>query len=153
MVTGKDDTGVIIALPFFAVYCLFFVVCVVPCPVDIHGDGTLDRKVGGSHHAIEFIFCCCLTTAHTDYRIEARLQSDAETLFAMRHGLLEGFDVNLVAQRIETSVIAKASEYLHRSSDGTIDGTVIDGIFLKAFHLDAFTHFQVVILAEDILIG
>ncbi len=153
MVTGKDDTGVIIALPDFAVYCLFFVVCVVPCSVDIHGDGTLDRKVRGPHHAIEFIFCRCLTTAHTDYRIEARLQSDAEALLAMRHGLLESFDVFLIAQRIETSVIAKASEYLHRSSDSTIDGTVIDGIFRKANHLDAFTHFQVVILAEDILIG
>ena len=153
MVTGKDNAGVIIALPAFVAYCLFFVVCVVPCPVDIHGDGTLDRQVGGSHHAIEFISCCCLTTAHTDYRIEAGLQSDAEALFAMWHGFFEGFDVILVAQRIETSIIAKASEYLHRGSDGTIDGTVIDGIFLKTFHLDAFTHLQVVILAEDILIG
>ena len=71
----------------------------------------------------------------------------------MRHGFFEGIDILWVVQRIEPTIVVEASEYLHRGGYGTIDGTVIGSIIFESLHLDAFTHLQVVVLAEDILIG
>ena len=132
---------------------MIFIVFIIPFSVNIHSDGTLDRLVWRSHHAIVFISISRLATTRTDGRIEARLDGDAETLLAVRHGKVEGSDAVFIVQRIEAAIVAETAEYLHRGGYGTIDGTVIFSIIIESLHLDAFTHLQVVVLAEDILIG
>ena len=157
VVSGKDDTGIIVVGS--GLFGLIRhedlsrrIILVVPCSVDIHRNGTFDRQIWRSHHAIEFRLCRLATTC-TDSRIEARLDGDAEPLLAMRHGCFEGINVFLGIQRIETAIVIETSEYLHRGGDGTIDGTIIDSIIIETFHLDTFTHLQVMVLAEDVLIG
>ena len=162
VVSGKDDTGiVIVGSGLFGLIrhgnLSRLIVLVVPCSVDIHRNGTFDRQIWRSHHTIQLITIGVLgdslTTTHADGRIESRFDGDAESLFAMRHGFFEGFDIRWVVQRIEATIVAETAEYLHRCGYGTINGTIIDSIIFETFHLDTFTHLQVVVLAEDVLIG
>ena len=83
----------------------------------------------------------CLATAHTDGRIEARLDGDAETFFTMRHGKVEGSNAVFIVQRIEATVVAETAEYLHRGGYGTVDGTIFGRILLETRHPDAIAHF------------
>ena len=152
VVSGKDDTGIVVVGSAYAVYGLCFIVVIVPYSVDIHRDGTFDRLVRRSHHTIE-ICLCRLATTHTDGRIEARLDGNTEPLLAVRHGCFEVCNFFLGGQRIESTIIVETTEYLHRCGYSTIDGSVIGSVIIESLHLDAFTHLQVIVLAEDILIG
>ena len=157
VVSGKNDTGIIVVGSFNTINDSLLVVGIVPFSVDIHGDGTLDRLGWSSHHTIQLfslvVFCDSLTSTYADGRIESRLDGDGETLFAMRHGTVEGSDAVFIFQRIEAAIVTETTEYLHRSGYGTIDGTIVGRVLVESRHLDAFAHLQVVILAEDVLVG
>ena len=54
VVSGKDDTGIIVVRSFYTINGFLLVVGIVPCSVDIHCNGTFDRLGWSSHHTIEF---------------------------------------------------------------------------------------------------
>ena len=157
MTTGKDGSGIIVVASFFVINVFvikvsFFIICIVPFSVNIHRDGTLDRLIRSSHHAIE-AFCGRLTAASTDNGIVTRLDSDAESLFAMRHRIFEGFDQFWCIQRLVSAIVVEATENMKWGGNGSVDATISKIVNTEACHLDAITHFQVVILAIDNLIG
>ena len=66
--------------------------------------------------------------------------------------MVEGSNAVFIVQRIESAIIVETAEYLHRCGYGTVDGTVVGRVLLEARHPDAIAHFQVVVLAEDVLV-
>ena len=156
MASGKDGTGIIVVASFFGIFFgiigSFFIICVVPLSINIHRDGTLDRLIRSSHHTIE-PFCGRLTTASTDNGIVTRLDSDAESLFAMRHRIFEGFDQFWCIQRLVSAIIVEATENMQWGGDGSGDTTISKIVYTEVCHLDAIAHLQIVILAIDNLIG
>ena len=135
VVAGKDYACIIVvgALLYGVIvhrHHTFVVVEVVPFTVNVDVDGALYGLLGCAHDAVLLGWCavnfsCRLTTAGTDTRIEARLDDDAESLLAMRHGLVVGCDAVRIVERIEAAVVVEASEDVQGVGYGAVDGTVV----------------------------
>ena len=152
MTAGKDGTGIIVVASLFGIIGSFLIICIIPFSINIHRDGTLDRLIRSSHYTIETA-TGRLETASTDNGIVTRLDSDVESLFAMRHRIFEAFDQFWCIQRLVSTIVVEATENMQWGGDGSVDATISKIVYTEVCHLDAIAHLQIVILAVDNLIG